>query len=66
MIYYQIYYWEVDQDPHDHQQETLRRKPVVIIINLSSSSKGIQEVLPIPPTVRRLGVAACNRCDRGL
>ena len=32
----------------------------------SSSSKGVQELLPIPPTVIRPGLAACNRCDRCL
>ena len=27
-----------------------------------SSSKGVQELLPIPPTVIRPGLGACNRC----
>ena len=32
----------------------------------SSSSIGVQELLPIPPTVIRPGLGACNRCDRCL
>ena len=32
----------------------------------SSSSIGVQEILPIPPTVIRPGLGACNRCDRCL
>ena len=32
----------------------------------SSSSIGVQEILPIPPTVIRTGLGACNRCDRCL
>ena len=36
---------------------------IIIIIN---SSIGVQELLPIPPTVIRPGLGACNRCDRCL
>ena len=32
----------------------------------SSSSIGVQELLPIPATVIRPGLGACNRCNRCL
>ena len=31
-----------------------------------ASLKGVKELFPIPPTVIRPGLGACNRCDRCL
>ena len=39
---------------------------IIIIIIIIIIIKGVQELLPIPPTVIRLGLGACNRCDRCL